>query len=51
MDNISFQNVCIWLGTFGYNCRKGQLNNKGGGELHKIKWSQNKTEIAKEIIW
>ena len=40
-----------WLGTFRYNCIRGQLNNKGGGELHEIKQSQDKTEIGKEIIW
>ena len=34
--------------TFRYNCTWGQLNNKGGGELHEIKRRQNKTEIGKE---
>ena len=41
----------IWLGTFRYNCTRGQLNNKGGEELHEINQSQDKTEIGKEIIW
>ena len=41
----------MWLGTFRYNCTRGQLNNKGGEELHEIKQSQDKTEIGKEIIW
>ena len=27
----------IWLGTFRYNCTRGELNNEGGGELHEIK--------------
>ena len=40
-----------WLGTFRYNCIRGQLNNEGGGELHEIKQSRDKTEICKEIIW
>ena len=51
MDNISFQNVHVWLGTFRYDCTRGQLNNEGGGELHKIKQSRDKTEIGKEMIW
>ena len=33
---------------FRCNCTLGQLNNEGGGELHEIKWSQDKTEIGKE---
>ena len=43
----------IWLGTFRYNCTRCQLNNEGGGggELHEIKWSRDKTKIGKEIIW
>ena len=24
---------------------------KGGGELHKIKWNPDKTEVGKEMIW
>ena len=40
-----------WLGTFRHNCIRSQLNNEGGGELHKIKRSWNKTVITKEIIW
>ena len=42
---------CIWLGTFRYNCTRGQLNNEGGGELNEIKRSPDKTEIGKGIIW
>ena len=41
--------IGMWLGTFRYNSSQGQLNNKGRGELHKIKQSRDKTEIAKEI--
>ena len=41
----------IWSGSFRYNCARGQINNKGGGELHVIKRSRDKTERAKEIIW
>ena len=41
----------IWLRTFRYNCTQGQLKNKGGGELHEIKRSQDKTERGKEILW
>ena len=37
----------IWLGAFRYNCTRGQLNSEGRGELHKIKRSQNKTEIMR----
>ena len=32
------------------NSTRGQLNNKGGGELHEIKRSWDKTKIGKEII-
>ena len=41
----------IWLGAFRCNCTRGQLNSEGGGELHEIKRSQDKTEIMsyKEI--
>ena len=42
--------IYIRLGTFRYNCTLGQLNNKGGGELHEIKQSRDKTEIGKVII-
>ena len=41
---IIYFKIYIWLGTFRYNCTRGQLNNKGGGELHKIKQSWDKTE-------
>ena len=34
--------------NFRYNCNPGQLNKEGGGELHEIKQSQDKTEIGKE---
>ena len=27
------------------------ISNKGGRELHEIKWSPDKTEVGKEIIW
>ena len=37
-----------WLGTFRYNCIRGQLNNEEGGELNEIKQSRDKTEIGKE---
>ena len=37
----------IWLETFRYNSTQGQLKNGGGGELHEIKWSQDKMEIDK----
>ena len=40
-----------WLGTFRYNCTRGQLNNEEGGELLEIKRSRDKTEIGKEILW
>ena len=40
----------ICLVTFIYNCTRGQLNNEGGGELHEIKWSRDKSKIGKEII-
>ena len=33
------------MGNFQYNCTGGQLNNKGGGELHEIKRSRDKTEL------
>ena len=36
--------LSIFLGGF----TRGQLNNEGGGELHEIKRSQDKTEIDKE---
>ena len=36
-----------WLGTFRYNCIRGQLN-KQGGELNEIKQSRDETEIGKE---
>ena len=45
MDNISLQDI---LGTFRYNCIRGQLNNEEGGELNEIKQSRDKTEIGKE---
>ena len=32
--------------NFRYKCTRGQLKNKGGGELHEIKRSQDKTEIG-----
>ena len=38
------------LGTFRCNCTLGQLNNEGGGKLHEIKRSQEKTEVGKEIM-
>ena len=41
----------MWLGTFRYNCTRGQINNERGGELHEIKPSRDKTETGKEIIW
>ena len=41
----------MWLRTSRYNCTQGQLSNKGGGELHEIKQSRDKTEIDKEIMW
>ena len=41
--------IGIWLGTFKYNCSKGQLKNEGRGELHEIKQNRDKTEIDKEI--
>ena len=34
--------------NFRCNCARGQLNNEGGGDLHEIKRSQDKTEIGKE---
>ena len=37
------------LKTFRYNCARGQLNSKGGGQLNEIKQSRDKTEIGKEI--
>ena len=40
----------IRLRTFRNNCTRGQLNNKGGEELHEIKQSRGKAEIGKEII-
>ena len=40
----------IWLETFRHNCTPGQLNNERGGELHRIKRSQDKTKIDKELI-
>ena len=40
-----------WLGAFRYNCKRIQLNNEGGGELHEINRSRDKTEIGKEITW
>ena len=43
--------MCIWLGTFRYNFTWGQLNSRGGGELHEIKQSRDQTKISKEIIW
>ena len=39
----------ILLKIFRYNCTRGQLNNKGGGQLNEIKQSRDKTEIGKEI--
>ena len=50
---MSLQNVSslIWLGTFRYNCTRGQLNNEERGELNKIRRSWDKTKIEKEIIW
>ena len=41
----------ILLGTFRYNCTRGQSNNEGGEELHEIKRRQDKREIGKEIMW
>ena len=32
----------IWLGTFRYNRTRGQLINRGGGELHEMKRSRDK---------
>ena len=31
----------IWLKAFTYNCTRGQLYNKRGGELYVIKQSQD----------
>ena len=47
--------VCIHLyiymiGKFRYNCKRGQLNNEGRGELQEIKQSRDKTKIGKEIM-
>ena len=50
-DNITLQNVYIWLVNFRYNCTRGQLNNEGEGELQELTQSQDKTEIGKEIIY
>ena len=50
--NRRFLNIILLgLETFRYNCIRGQLNSEGGGELHEIKQSRDKTEIGKEIIW
>ena len=46
MGNISLQNVYL-NGNFQINSIRGQLNNEGGGELHELKQSQDKTEIGK----
>ena len=40
----------VLMEAFKYFLTQGQLNNEGGGELHKIKGSWDKTEIGKEII-
>ena len=48
MDNISLQNV-YKLGNI-LDCTLGQLSNKGGEEIHEIKWSRDKREIDNEII-
>ena len=40
----------IGLGTFRYNCARGQLNNKGRGALHEIKRSRDKAKTGKETI-
>ena len=50
MDNMSLH-MYIWLGTFRYNCTRGQLNNEGGRKFHQMQQSRNKTETDKEIIW
>ena len=42
--------IYIWLGNFRYNCKRGQLNNEGRGELQEIKQSRDKTKIGKEIM-
>ena len=46
-----YENSKNYLGTFSYYCTWGRLNNGGGGELHKIKRSRDKTEIGKELLW
>ena len=38
----------IWLETFRYNSTRGQLNSKGGEELHEIKRSRDKIEADKK---
>ena len=40
----------VLMEAFKYFFTQGQLNNEGGGELHKMKGSWDKTEIGKEII-
>ena len=43
--------IGILLGTFRYNCTRGQLNNEGRGGHQEMKQSRDKTEIDKEIIY
>ena len=49
--NIYHFKTYIWLGTFRYSCTLGQLNNKGGGKLYKIKRSRDRAEEGKDILW
>ena len=44
---IYYFKTYVSLGTFRYNCARGQLNNEGGGKLYEIKRSRDKTGIGK----